>query len=271
MLEKTSVIFDIEATCEKEEINPEYDMETIEIGAIKVRNGIIIDEFQRFVKPQKVSHLTNYCIELTGIHYEDLEEADYFEEVILDFLNFIYGSTIYSSGNFDKNMFIKELEEKGNKYLHEFAKDVIQYSHKDLKKHYTKVMSKPRVGMYGMAKELGIEMSGAAHRALDDSKNLTKIFLKVEERREQELNKVFTDKRMDKLIIDLNNTYRYHWQIERVGETYIITSLNSPLTLKMNKVNFIDEWSKSLLDDYRVRRLKHISPTEYKIIEKFSN
>lgn len=52
----------------------------IEIGAVKVKDGQIVDTFQTFLNPGR--KLPEKIVELTGIHDEDLAEASYIEEIL---------------------------------------------------------------------------------------------------------------------------------------------------------------------------------------------
>ena len=66
-------------------LNPKTD-KIIEIGAVKVRNGEIIDSFETFVAPER--KLEQRIVELTGITDEMLENAPSKEEVIPKFIQF---------------------------------------------------------------------------------------------------------------------------------------------------------------------------------------
>lgn len=66
-------------------LNPKTD-KIIEIGAVKVRNGAIVDTFETFVAPER--KLEKRITELTGITDEMLENAPAKEEVIPRFLEF---------------------------------------------------------------------------------------------------------------------------------------------------------------------------------------
>ena len=76
------VCLDLETTG----LDPKTD-KIIEIGAVKVRNGEIVDSFQSFVNPGRM--LPAKIIELTGIHDEDLKDAPSIEEVLPLFLEFV--------------------------------------------------------------------------------------------------------------------------------------------------------------------------------------
>ena len=66
-------------------LNPKTDR-IIEIGAVKVRNGNIVDSFETFVAPER--KLEQRIVELTGITDEMLKSAPPKEEVISQFLEF---------------------------------------------------------------------------------------------------------------------------------------------------------------------------------------
>jgi DNA polymerase III subunit epsilon len=70
-----------------------------EIGALKVRAGVIIEEFQTFVNPQH--GLSEFITSLTGITDEMLEDAPTVKEVFPDFLQFLgpYDETVLVAHN----------------------------------------------------------------------------------------------------------------------------------------------------------------------------
>ncbi len=76
------VVFDLETTG----FSPEY-AEIIEIGAVRVENGIIISRFQTYVKPFK--RIPSNITALTGITESDVKNAPRIEDAIVKFLDFI--------------------------------------------------------------------------------------------------------------------------------------------------------------------------------------
>lgn len=76
------VAMDLETTG----LNPRLD-KIIEIGAVKVRNGIVIDTFCTYVNPGK--SIPQRITELTGIANEDVADAPYIEEVLPQFIDFL--------------------------------------------------------------------------------------------------------------------------------------------------------------------------------------
>lgn len=75
------VCLDLETTG----LDPKTD-KIIEIGAVKVRGGEVVDMFQSFVNPGRM--LSEKIIELTGICDDDLKDAKTAEEVVPAFLEF---------------------------------------------------------------------------------------------------------------------------------------------------------------------------------------
>ncbi len=76
------VAMDLETTG----LNPRMD-KIIEIGAVRVRNGVVEDTFCTYVNPAK--GIPERITELTGITNEDVANAPYMEEVLPQFLEFL--------------------------------------------------------------------------------------------------------------------------------------------------------------------------------------
>ena len=91
------IVLDIETTG----LDPEFD-EIIEIGAIKVINGKIVDEFSELVKPSNA--ITPFISSLTGITNDMLKTAKNINQVLPKFLDFVKDMTIVGHNvNFDIN------------------------------------------------------------------------------------------------------------------------------------------------------------------------
>lgn len=90
-------VIDIETTG----LNPAYD-EIIEVGAVKVQEGKIIDKFSSLIKP--TAPVSGFVSELTGITNEMLVGAPSACDVLHDFLRFVGSSIIVGHNvNFDIN------------------------------------------------------------------------------------------------------------------------------------------------------------------------
>lgn len=261
-----TVIFDIEASCEDRKVNRHYNMETIEIGAVKLNGVEIVDEFQTFIRPEYVDSITPFCTKLTGITFDDLEDAPSFNEAIVDFHKFIYGHTIYSCGEFDRKFLIREIIEKGTSSLHLMAKNAIESSHVNLKKHYQKVTGNKMRGMAGMARELNIDLKGKQHRGIDDARNLASIYIALENIRGKILENTF-DNKMNDLIANMN---KYHDDVLIYKGNSVLISSNKEL-VNLEIKEFIDKWSKAIIIDHEERGVTYLSNDDLKIIKKFSS
>ena len=76
------VTIDLETTG----LSPKYE-KIIELGAARVRDGVLTDTFSTFVNPGKI--LPKRIVELTGISDSDVENAPYIEDVLKEFLDFL--------------------------------------------------------------------------------------------------------------------------------------------------------------------------------------
>ena len=97
------VLFDIETTG----LDSEFD-EIIEIGAIKVDNNQIVDEFHSLIKPNEM--IDEFITNLTGITNEMVENAPSINDVLPLFLKFIGNNILIGHNvNFDINFIYDSL------------------------------------------------------------------------------------------------------------------------------------------------------------------
>jgi len=170
------IVFDLEATCW--EGQPKLKkQETIEIGALLLNPyGEIKGSFNRFIRPVVHPYLSNYCVSLTSIRQEQVDRADKFLAVIEDFQDwaciFDEDYVLCSWGEFDQEILINDC------HLHDVEADWLdQYA--NLKKQYQQIKGlHKQKGLKSAVNAEGFEFTGTHHRAIDDAKNLTKIFLK---------------------------------------------------------------------------------------------
>ncbi|MGH8635743.1 MAG: exonuclease domain-containing protein [Burkholderiales bacterium] len=89
--ERRIVVVDVEATCWKKGVFSRKK-ETIEIGAVLLlfdRAESTWPEFQTFVRPTRLPHLSAFCRELTGITQENVDAAPAFPEALRLFLEWL--------------------------------------------------------------------------------------------------------------------------------------------------------------------------------------
>lgn len=165
------IIFDLEATCwEHREKEPN---EIIEIGAVKIDNNKIVDEFSIFIKPIKHEQLSDFCKILTSIQQTDVDEALEFPEALNKFKDWIGDDYILCSwGLYDKKQLDKDC------ILHNLD-TVWSDRHISLKHQYNKIKKiKRRVGVKKALSMEGLKFEGVHHRGIDDARNIARIFIK---------------------------------------------------------------------------------------------
>lgn len=170
-MKSSLIVFDLEATCEDRNLVRNFDNEIIEIGAVKLVNGEIVDEFQIFVKPTKNKTLTNFCKKLTSIKQEDVDNGYSYPEAIDKFKLWSEGFTLCSWGLYDR----KQLEKDNRRY----GLDTEWISnHRNLKAEHgvLKGLKKP-VGVGRALNMAGLKFIGVQHRGIDDAKNIARIYL----------------------------------------------------------------------------------------------
>lgn len=172
---KDFVAFDVETTG-KDVVKDSI----IELSAVKVRDGKIIDTFSELVRPidKKVS---SEITTLTGIADEDVKNAREIWEVFPDFAKFIEYNVLvgYNSLAFDSHVLVR-----AGRYSHIILQnkhlDVMHYSRNYLKQQGISTV----VSLVKLGEMLGIE-NPQAHRALADAETTAKIYLKLLEYEEK--------------------------------------------------------------------------------------
>ncbi|MCI8999409.1 MAG: PolC-type DNA polymerase III [Clostridia bacterium] len=184
----------------KQSIDTEYcvlDIETTgisfrtekitELGAVKYRNGEIVEEFECFVNPEKP--IPEDVVAITHITDEMVKEAGTIEEVLPKFLEFIGDSVIVAhNADFDVGFIKYNAQLLGYKLENTYI-DTLRLA-KDLFPDYKKY----KLGI--IAEKLGIKVE-VAHRALDDVMTLVKVFQVMLDMLKQKGAKIIED--IDKL------------------------------------------------------------------------
>ena len=113
------VAFDLETTG----LSSKHDR-IIEIGAVRMKDGIEIDRFQTFVDPGR--KLDKKIVELTGITDEMLLGAPSIEEVLPKFVEFVAGSVLVAhNSDFDTGFIRAECQRQGIPYQYTAADTLI--------------------------------------------------------------------------------------------------------------------------------------------------
>lgn len=162
----TFVVFDLETTG----LSVNYN-EIIEIGAVKVKNGLIIDTFSTFVKPERP--ISSFITQLTNITNGMVESAPKINEVIDDFLHFIEGTILVAhNADFDTGFLyetMKKLNIESRRYpcidTLALARIIYAGGPKNFK-------------LESVAKYLKTEIE-QQHRAIHDAKTTTNVFVRM--------------------------------------------------------------------------------------------
>ena len=166
-----------------------------EIGAVKIRDGVIIDEFSQLVNPG--IPIPDNIVNITGITDEMVSDKPRIEEVLPCFEKFIQNSVLVAhNASFDIG-FIREEFLKLGKILDNPVLDTLELTRAlfpQLKKHKLDVI----------AKYLNVDLVNH-HRAIDDAKATGEIFLKCMNILDEnnidsfyKINKLSTNKDMSK-------------------------------------------------------------------------
>ncbi|SHI84253.1 PolC-type DNA polymerase III [Pseudobutyrivibrio xylanivorans] len=170
-LRDTYVVFDIETTG----LNPKRH-KIIEIGAVKVVNGEIVDRFSEFVNPQvPISFKTT---SLTSITDDDVMNAPLIDEILPRFMEFCEGSILVAhNATFDTGFIRYNCKKLGlpYDYTHVDTMEVARYLHPNMARFNLDAVCK--------AEKLVNEHH---HRAVADAEVTAKIFLRFIEKLENE-------------------------------------------------------------------------------------
>ncbi|MGN1096186.1 MAG: exonuclease domain-containing protein, partial [Eubacteriales bacterium] len=161
------VAFDIETTG----LSP-ISCHITEIGAVIVKNDVVLDRFQTFVDPE--TPIPAKIVELTGITDEMVAGAPKAAQAVADFIKFIGDRMLIAhNASFDISFIRKVAEDNGipfnNPYLDTVA--MSRFANPDLSKHKLDIVAKYfNIGDFNH------------HRASDDAEMASKIFYRMVEK-----------------------------------------------------------------------------------------
>lgn len=165
---RTYIAFDLEATG----MQPERD-EVIEIGAVKFRDGQIVDRWESFVRPQQA--IPYKVQQLTGIKPSDVARAPQIGQVAPAFVRFVGDSPVIGQS--------VELD------LAMLARHGINLKNVPWDTFELATLLVPEAAVYNLraiAVKLGIDPEeGRAHRATADAELTMRVFLALRERIEE--------------------------------------------------------------------------------------
>lgn len=162
-IDTTCIVFDIETTGFDSSIN-----HIIEIGAVKVVEGKIVDRYATFVNPYV--RIPAKITELTSITDDDVKDAKGIEEVLPEFLEFCGDAVLVAhNASFDVGFITAKAKMLG------ISIDYTVIDTVSMARMLLPHLSRFKLNL--VAKELGIELENH-HRAVDDAGATAEIFEK---------------------------------------------------------------------------------------------
>ncbi len=163
--DKTFVCFDFETTG----LNFYEGDKIVEIGAVKIVNGVITEKFESFVNPEGKKSDPK-AQETHKISEEVLVDAPLPVQVLQDFYKFTRGAILtgYNIANFDMNF----LRGEGKRCRWNFDNEVVDTI--DLARKYVHGVKKYNLGT--IAEHLGVKLD-RAHRAIYDTIATAEVFI----------------------------------------------------------------------------------------------
>lgn len=152
--------FDLETTG----LNPKYD-KIIEIGAVRVKNGELVDTFSTFVNPAR--SLPTRIVELTGIRDENVADAPYIDEILDSFLQFVGEDVLLGHNILFDYSFIKKAAVNQKKAFEKQGIDTLRIA-----KRFLGDLESRQLGY--LCDYYQIELD--AHRALNDAVAAHRIY-----------------------------------------------------------------------------------------------
>jgi DNA helicase II / ATP-dependent DNA helicase PcrA len=149
-------------------------VQIVDLAAVRVRNGVIVDEYQTLVKPR--IPIEAGAMATHGISESDVAESPFFEEVWPAFREFCARDVLvaHNGNHFDFPVIrrmAKEFDLAG-------SQDLTTYDTLPLARELGTGSAK----LGDLARSFNIE-AGQAHSAIDDTRTLAKVFLELSEKK----------------------------------------------------------------------------------------
>jgi inhibitor of KinA sporulation pathway (predicted exonuclease) len=178
-------VLDFEATCcENDELFKKCEMEIIEFPSIllKLQNDDIqhISTFHEYVRPVMHPQLGDFCKNLTKIKQETVDKADILENVYARHYKWLMENIqdndvfFVTGGEWDLRIQLPRECKIKNITVHDVYKKFL-----DIKDPYEDIHPNGNCGMMGMLEKLGIPHVGVHHSGIDDSRNISNIFIHI--------------------------------------------------------------------------------------------
>lgn len=148
-----------------------------EIGAVKIRNGQVVDRFQALINPER--SIPREIQSLTGITNDMVKSAPKFKDIVEEFDHFTQGAIFVAHNvSFDYQFIQSEYERIERKFVRPYI-----CTKSGMRKHYPGLES---YGLKSLTTQFSIELA-QHHRALFDAEAAAKLLLLINEKRRQKL------------------------------------------------------------------------------------
>jgi len=161
-----AVIFDFETSG----LSPAYGDRAIEIGAVRIKSGVVVDRFQQLMNPG--FRISGFIESYTGISNELLRDAPCCEEVMEAFAAFIGDDNLVAhNASFDKRFLEAELQRIGLGFTGKIACSMLL-----ARRIYQRA---PNHKLGTLVAYRNIQAEDVFHRALADSEMTSRLWLKM--------------------------------------------------------------------------------------------
>jgi len=158
------IVLDFETTG----LSPNMGDRAIEIGAVKLVDGEVVDTFQQLMNPG--FRVSSFIESYTGITNNMLTHAPCCEEVMAEFAEFIQGENLVAhNASFDKRFLDDELERINANYSGEFACSLL------VSRRLNQQAPSHKLG--DLVRHMNIDNDGVFHRALADAQMTAKLWM----------------------------------------------------------------------------------------------
>ncbi len=160
----TVVVLDFETTG----LSPDYGDRAIEIGAVRIENGVIVERFQELMNPGR--RINTFIENYTGITNDMIKAAPSCNEVMYQFAEFIDGYNLVAhNASFDKRFLDAEFSKISKTYSGKFVCSMLM-----ARRIY---QNAPNHKLGTLVEYTNIPSEGAFHRAMYDSEMTGKLWL----------------------------------------------------------------------------------------------
>jgi len=162
----TVIVFDFETTG----LSPDLGDRAIEIGAVKIEQGVVVDRFQGLMNPGR--RICAFIEDYTGITNAMLNAAPPCGEVMIEFADFVGGADLVAhNASFDKRFLHAELKRVRRSGYGEFACSML------VARRIYPQAENHKLGT--LVEYANIPNDGTFHRALADAQMTAQLWLKM--------------------------------------------------------------------------------------------